>query len=126
MQREGALDAHAVGNLANGVGLTGSGTGAGDYDALEHLHTGFVAFDDLHVNLHSVASAEVGNVVAQRGGVDGIECLHRCFSSCKRHKSPTVVWNGAVLMRPLWQTSNRPAKCATSSPYPRERAAETR
>ena len=126
MQREGALDAHAVGNLANGVGLTGSGTGAGDHDALEHLHTGLVAFDDLHVNLHSVASAEVGNVVAQRGGVDGIEGLHRCFSSCKRHKSPTVVWNGAVLMRPLWQTSNRPAKCATSSPYPRERAAETR
>ena len=126
MQREGALDAHAVGNLANGVGLTGSGTGAGDYDALEHLHTGFVAFDDLHVNLHSVASAEVGNVVAQRGGVDGIEGLHRCFSSCKRHKSPTVVWSGAVLMRPLWQTSNRPPKCATSFPYPREWAAETR
>ncbi len=126
MQREGALDAHAVRNLANGVGLTGSGTGAGDHDALEHLHTGLVAFDDLHVNLHGVASAEVGNVVAQRGGVDGIEGLHRCFSSCKRHKSPTVVWSGAVLMRPLWQTSNRPAKCATSSPYPRERAAETR
>ncbi len=63
----------AVGNLANGVGLTGSGTGAGNHDALEHLHTGLVAFDDLHVNLHGVAGAEFGNVVAQRGGVDGIE-----------------------------------------------------
>jgi len=33
------------------------------------------------VNLHGVARAEVGNVVTQYRGIDGVEGLHRYFSS---------------------------------------------
>src|SRR5262245_14005908 len=51
-QREYALHALAVGNLANGEALIDATAGAADADAFIGLHAGAVAFDDLHIHHH--------------------------------------------------------------------------
>src|SRR6478609_6400749 len=65
VQREGALDADAERDLADGEGLADAAAVATDDDALEDLDTRARALDDLDVDLEGVAGAEVGNVRAQ-------------------------------------------------------------
>ena len=56
--REDALHALAVGNLADGEALVQAAAGAGDADALIGLDAGTVAFADLHVDDDGVARLE--------------------------------------------------------------------
>jgi hypothetical protein len=77
VHREGALDADAEADLADGEGLADAATLAPDDDTLEDLHTRAAALDDPHVHLHGVAGAEVGDVVAQRRSVEGVQGVHR-------------------------------------------------
>src|SRR3954454_4690772 len=74
---EGALHADAEAALAHGEGLADAATLSPDDDALEALDARAVALDDPHVHLHGVPGAEVGDVVAQRRGVEGVQGVHR-------------------------------------------------
>src|SRR5699024_5814559 len=76
VQREGALDAHAEGGLAHGERLPDSTAGACQHHTLEYLDTGAAALDDLHVHLHGVTGAELGDVVAKRFRVDAVQDVH--------------------------------------------------
>src|ERR1700676_2156836 len=58
-QREHALDALAVGNLADREALVQAVAGAADADALVGLDAGALAFDHLDVDDHGVARLEV-------------------------------------------------------------------
>src|SRR4029078_9393379 len=61
---EYALDAFAVGNLANGEALVEPAAGAADADAFIGLHARAVAFDHLDVDDHGVARSELRNNLA--------------------------------------------------------------
>src|ERR1700683_1716625 len=61
---EYALDAFAVGNLANREALIEPAAGAADADAFIGLHARAVAFDHLDVNDHGVAGSEFRNGLA--------------------------------------------------------------
>ena len=82
VDREGALDADAVADLAHGEGLAHTGALAADDDALEDLHALLVALDHPHVDLQRVAGAEVRDGLAASrtgldgGGVDDVEAVH--------------------------------------------------
>ena len=77
VHREGALDADAEADLADGERLADAIALAPDDDALEDLDARAGALDDLDVDLERVAGTEVRDVGAQRGGVDSVEDLHR-------------------------------------------------
>src|SRR5882672_9086857 len=62
--REDALDALAVGDLAHGEILVEAGAGAPDADALIGLDAGTLALDHLDVDDQRVARLEVGNLLA--------------------------------------------------------------
>src|SRR6185437_15172424 len=64
--REYALDAFAVGNLADRKALVEATAGAADADAFIGLHAGAVAFDHLDVDDQGVAGSEIRN--RPRGG----------------------------------------------------------
>src|SRR6185369_4013851 len=64
-QREHALDALAVGNLADREALVQAMAGAADADALVGLDAGALAFDHLDVDDHGVARLEVRNGLAR-------------------------------------------------------------
>src|SRR3954454_23020056 len=73
VHREGALDADAEAHLAHGEGLARAAALAADHDALEDLDPGAVALDDADVHLDGVAGTELGDVVAQRIGVECVQ-----------------------------------------------------
>src|SRR5690606_23372779 len=58
--REHALDAFAVGDLADGEALHDAGAGTGDDHALVGLQPLLVALADLHPHLDGVAVGELG------------------------------------------------------------------
>src|SRR5262249_5785593 len=64
VQREDALDALAVRNLAHREILVEALAGAADAHALIGLHAGALALDHLDVDDHGVARGELGNVLA--------------------------------------------------------------
>src|ERR1044071_3700867 len=66
IEREHALDALAVRNLAHGEVLVQSAPGAANADAFISLHARLVAFHDLDVNQHGVARLKVGNGLSGR------------------------------------------------------------
>src|SRR3981189_1520670 len=58
---EYALDAFAVGDLADGEALVEPAAGTADADALIGLHAGALAFDHLDVDDHGIAGAKLRN-----------------------------------------------------------------
>src|ERR1700728_2068641 len=62
--REHALDAFAVGNLADGEALIEPAAGTADADGLTRLHAGAIAFHHLDVDDQGIAESEIGNVLA--------------------------------------------------------------
>src|SRR3954467_4369352 len=76
VHREGALDADAEADLADGEGLADAAALTADDDALEDLDARAVALDHADVDLHGVPGAEVGDVVAQRVGVECVQGVH--------------------------------------------------
>lgn len=78
------LDSHLERNLANVERLANPVTVTADNDALENLDTATVTFNNVYVNLHRVADAEVGNVATKRRGVNCIKFLHCSFAFCTR------------------------------------------
>ena len=75
MQREDALDAFAVGDLADGEALVEAAAGTGDAHALVGLHAGPLAFDDLDIDLEGVAGLEIRHLLAEAGDLLAIELL---------------------------------------------------
>src|SRR5438874_4695600 len=61
-----ALDAFAVGDLANGEALVEPAAGTADADAFIGLHAGALAFDHLDVDDHGVAGAEFRDRLGRR------------------------------------------------------------
>ena len=76
VHREGALDADAEADLADGEGLAEAGALAADDRALEDLDPLLGALDHPHVHLERVARSEVGDVVPQAPCVDEIGGVH--------------------------------------------------
>src|SRR5665213_1755820 len=70
--REDALDAFAVGNLANGKTLVEAAAAAADADAFIGLHAGAIAFDHLDVDDQGVAGSEIRD---RAGGGQLVELL---------------------------------------------------
>src|SRR5699024_6116020 len=113
VQREGPLHADTEGRLADREGLADATAGAGEDDTLEDLDTGPVPLDHLHVHLDRVTGAEIGDVVAQRCGVDAVQDVHRytfprlpqvtraCPGGANRLRVDAHAW--AVGPAPLWQ-----------------------
>src|SRR5690606_12731846 len=77
VQREGALDAHAVADLADLEGLADARAGAADHHALEDLDALLLALDHPHVDLDGVPGAEVGDVGAEVRLIDQGGGVHR-------------------------------------------------
>ena len=75
MERENALDAHAVRYLADSDGLVESRTPAGDYNALEMLNTLFIALDDADGDVNDVPGPKWGNILTNLCKVDGVNDL---------------------------------------------------
>ena len=69
---EGALDADARGDLADGEGLGDSSSAALDDNAFEDLVTFLLVFDDADIDLDGVAARERGKVGAKLTGGDFI------------------------------------------------------
>jgi hypothetical protein len=65
VEREYALDAFAVGNLADGEGGVHAGTATGENDASEDLDALFTTFNNPAMDLHGVADVEIGDVLLQ-------------------------------------------------------------
>src|SRR3954452_3431608 len=76
VHREGPLDADAEAHLADGEGLPDAAALTADHGALEDLDAGTVALDDADVHLDGVAGTELGDVVAQRVGVECVQGVH--------------------------------------------------
>ena len=68
VDREHALHALAVGNLAHGEVLVDAGAGAADHHALVGLGADAVALDHLHHHLDGIAGAELGHAALCRDG----------------------------------------------------------
>src|SRR5215208_692613 len=64
VEREGALDTDAEGDLADREGAADAGAVHADHHALEDLDAGAGALDDLHVHLDGVTGPEGREVVA--------------------------------------------------------------
>src|SRR5829696_1836519 len=102
VHREGALDTDAEAHLADGEGLADAAALTADDDALEDLDARAVALDHAHVHLHGVPGAEVGDVAAQRVGVECVQGVHvgsprvlaqvlgGSFVQCRQRECPAV------------------------------------
>src|ERR687897_448927 len=80
VERERALDAHAVAHLPHLERLADAGARAADDDALEDLDALLGPLDHAHMDLERVAGREVGDVGAQAGLVDEIGGIHRAVA----------------------------------------------
>src|SRR4029078_13048695 len=89
VHREGALDADTEADLADREGLADAVALDADDRALEDLDARTAALDDLDVHLEGVAGPEGGDVVAQAGGVEGVEDVNGWSLSRRCHGSPT-------------------------------------
>src|SRR5690606_19176604 len=70
VHRERRLDAHAEAPLADGERLANAGAATRAHHAPEALDSGAVPLHRAHVDADGVTGLEVGDVGAQRGGVD--------------------------------------------------------
>src|SRR5262245_11015736 len=85
MQREGALDAHAVGNLAHGKGGAGAAALARNHHAFVNLDALLVAFLDDRVHANGVADPEaVERLLACILGFDVLDCGYDVTHSTPR------------------------------------------
>src|SRR5690606_24457524 len=75
VDREHALHAFAVGDLADGEALLEARAGAGDADAFIGLYAGAGAFGDTHLYTHGIAGLELRelSLCFNLGGLFGLE-----------------------------------------------------
>src|SRR3954466_5022609 len=90
IEREDALDALAVGDLADGEAFLEAGAGAGDAHALIGLHAGALALLDLDVDDQGVAGLEVRHVPAELLDLLAVELLEDV------HGSMLLPWRASV------------------------------
>ena len=93
VDREDALDALAVGDLADREGLVQPAAGARDADALVGLDAGALAFDHLHVDHDGVAGLEIRDGLAERGDLLALELFDDV------HDGSTSGWRAATAAR---------------------------
>src|SRR6476659_7050247 len=88
VEREHALDALAVRDLAHGEVLVQPAAGAADTDAFIGLDAGALALDHLDVHQHGVARAEIRDVLAGRELLDLLlfELLDEVHGACLRRQ----------------------------------------
>ena len=85
MQREGALDAHPEGLLADGERLARAGPLPLDHDPLEDLDPRALALDHLEMDTHGVSRLELREIVAQLGALELFDDLaHRKCGRSRR------------------------------------------
>ena len=113
VNREDTLDADAERDLADAEGFLDAAALASDDVALEHLDTRAVTFNNLHVHLDVVASAEIGNVALEVRRIEFIELLHKfspasrpgsdgeCFTPWRRVKPTEGVYESFTCAGPL-------------------------
>src|SRR3954463_8205672 len=110
VEREGPLDTHAEGDLADREGAADAGALEADHDALEDLDARARALGDLDVDLDGVAGAELGKVVAL-GGVaqlgDGADVVDGHVSPHECHRSAVVGKVSAVEAQSVWPAAPR-------------------
>ena len=75
MQREGTLNAYAIGSATNGESFTHGTVAAGDNDAFKRLETLTGTFNNLNLNADGVADVESGDVGLELGALDGTDDL---------------------------------------------------
>ena len=80
VDRELSLDADLERDLADVECLADSVTVSADNNTLENLDSAAVTFNNVDVNLHRVTDAEVGDVAAERRGINCIKFLHCSFA----------------------------------------------
>src|SRR5450432_679693 len=84
VDREDALDADAVGDLANGEGLADAAAALGDAHALERLQPLLLTFLYTHVHAQRVARAEGRNVGAEEFLLGLNEYMHRALGAIEQ------------------------------------------
>ena len=84
VDRKLTLDADLERDFANVERLANSVTVTADNHTLENLDSAAITFNNVYVNLHRVADAEVGDVATKRRGVNCIKFLHCSFAFCTR------------------------------------------
>src|SRR5450432_287047 len=84
VDREDALDADAVGDLANGEGLAHAAAALGDAHAFERLQPLLFAFLDAHVHAQCVTRAEGRNVGAEKFLLGLDEYMHKALGAEER------------------------------------------
>src|SRR3954468_12972223 len=102
MNREGALDTHAEGLLADGERLARATALALDYRALEDLGAAPSALHDLEVNLHAVAGLEIrhgAHLSALEGVDDSGHCKERAPRPTGRRAGGPMVAKDLVRLR---------------------------
>src|ERR1051326_7595282 len=106
-QRKHALDALAVGNLADREALVQAMAGAADADALVGLDAGAVAFDHLDVDDHGVARLEVRNGLAggELVGLLLVERLNEVHGKFSVGCAPARVRERAECLVPRFRSS---------------------
>ena len=76
MQGENLLAAHAVGDTANGDGLTDAAVLTGDNGAFKHLDTLTSAFLDAHMHTNGVADLHFGQLLLHVLAVQSLNQIH--------------------------------------------------
>jgi hypothetical protein len=82
MERENTFDANTIGNLAHGKRRIESIIVAFDADALEHLDTLFIPFDDLYMHPYRITGFEPGDI-------NTIILFFKCFQTL--HSSLSIL-----------------------------------
>src|SRR3954471_3846961 len=91
VDREYALHALAVGNLADREALVEPAARARDAHALVGLHAGALAFLDLDVDGHGVARLEIGDLLVEPGDLflfEGLDDVHGQSSGRRVSRAP--------------------------------------
>ena len=109
IDREHALDALAVGDLADREALLDAAAGAGDADALVGLHAGALAFLDLDVHDDGVAGLEIRDGARRRSGgrassASSVSMMFIGSNSCRRGLESRSVSARCFELRPRLYT----------------------
>jgi hypothetical protein len=110
VDREYALHAFAVGNLADSESGVHSGTAAGDHEAGEDLDTLFATFNNAAMDLHGISDIELGDILFQLLCFDLLDDIHgvllRGKLMCCRVSVRCALTRGAGELEDLFRLCN--------------------
>ena len=113
VNREGTLHADAERHLADGKGLTDAGALATDNNATEHLDTGLLSLDDLHVDINGIAGAKLRNIVAQLCSINLVKNVHKYDPSWSEQRNLAALpWRALGRFVPSTFSLSSHAECS--------------